>query len=1005
MRPQGGPGPAQGWTFLQINLGKGGLAQNLCFQAAVEHRADVLLLSEPSARVDTAEWYADASGRAAIVIANRSLRVGGVLETPFGFASFSCGGVNVFSCYFSPNDTRESFAEDLAELERRVQMAEGDVIIAGDFNAKSPMWGEWRRDWRGMLVEDLIARLDLAVVNVGDSPTFTRGVARSIIDLTLASQHVARRISGWQVLEEESLSDHSYIRFHLGGNDARLDPQAAGRRNSWNPRKIDPAKFDDALEEIKLLDVLGRRPPAAGVEERAEGVTKQLVQLCDRCMPRRRPTASNRSPKYWWSEEIAALRKECLKARRRATRSRGDPDLTAAYKMARNALKKAIKRSKEGKWRDLLEELEDDPWGLPYKIVCKRLGASKPIPRLREERWVREIVHDLFPSGNESVPVRPITLVLRDAERFSLDDLTKEGQRLQAGKSPGPDGIPNEILKRVIEAYPSKLLDLFNGCLEDGSFPKPWKRQKLILLRKGDKPLDRTSSYRPICLLDTMGKVLEGLVLARLEEFIASVGGFSPNQFGFRRGVSTVDAIRETLRTVKEARERGAERKGFCAMIAIDIRNAFNSLRWQDVLDALAKRNVPQYLRHIVEDYLHQRRLLFDGDGWTLDERVSRGAPQGSRLGPFFWKMVYDDLLGTPLPDGVKLIGFADDTIVVVEALAEHILEVRMAEGIAIVESWLASRGLEMAVQKTEAVLVTKRRSYRMPRLVIGGVAIDWRRCLTYLGVEVDRGLSFGQHVDRVSRKAAAVAGNLSRLMPNVGGPREGKRRLYASVIHSILLYAAPAWVDAMAKKTSRARLLSAQRQIALRVAAAYRTVSLSAVMVVAGIPPVDLLVYERTEVFEHSQAEGGVTPQLRREARRRLISRWQERWEQDESGRWTHRLIPSVDKWVSRGHGESSFHLTQVLTGHGCFRAYLHRFRRSESPACLDCGAVIDDADHAIFRCDRWIREREDLSTLLGIPFSPENMVDSMLSCPALWRAVEAFILQVIRRREAQLR
>ena len=68
--------------------------------------------------------------------------------------------------------------------------------------------------------------------------------------------------------------------------------------------------------------------------------------------------------------------------------------------------------------------------------------------------------------------------------------------------------MPNEILKEAIEAYPEILLEAFNSCLREGMFSVNWK-QRLVLLRKGNKPLEDASSYRPVCLLDIMGKLLE----------------------------------------------------------------------------------------------------------------------------------------------------------------------------------------------------------------------------------------------------------------------------------------------------------------------------------------------------------------------------------------------------------------------------------------------------------------------------------------------------------------
>jgi hypothetical protein len=88
-------------------------------------------------------------------------------------------------------------------------------------------------------------------------------------------------------------------------------------------------------------------------------------------------------------------------------------------------------------------------------------------------------------------------------------------------------------------------LNTFNHCIETGNFPMAWKFATLVLLRKGDKPQNQTSSYRPICLLSCVGKLFERLLFNRLEAYLSSTNGLSPQQFGSRRGKSTADAIGE----------------------------------------------------------------------------------------------------------------------------------------------------------------------------------------------------------------------------------------------------------------------------------------------------------------------------------------------------------------------------------------------------------------------------------------------------------------------------
>jgi len=60
------------------------------------------------------------------------------------------------------------------------------------------------------------------------------------------------------------------------------------------------------------------------------------------------------------------------------------------------------------------------------------------------------------------------------------------------------------------------LRHLYNRCLKEGCFPSEWKMANLVLIPKGGKPGDSPSSYRPICLLDEAGKILERIIANRL---------------------------------------------------------------------------------------------------------------------------------------------------------------------------------------------------------------------------------------------------------------------------------------------------------------------------------------------------------------------------------------------------------------------------------------------------------------------------------------------------------
>ena len=222
-----------------------------------------------------------------------------------------------------------------------------------------------------------------------------------------------------------------------------------------------------------------------------------------------------------------SLRRECLAARRRFTRSKGDSLLHEAWKRAKAALRRGIKKSRLQCWKDLIGEVEKDPLGLEFKIVTKKLVTRRKTPGLDNPDRVKYIVRSLFPHVEPFQRQDRSSCVVQREELFSLEELKRAAGRLKANTAPGISGMPNKILKEVIGAYPEILLGAFNSCLREGRFFVECKKQRLVLLRKGNKPLGDALSYRLICLLDTMGKLLEELILQRLQALLVGENGLS----------------------------------------------------------------------------------------------------------------------------------------------------------------------------------------------------------------------------------------------------------------------------------------------------------------------------------------------------------------------------------------------------------------------------------------------------------------------------------------------
>lgn len=61
------------------------------------------------------------------------------------------------------------------------------------------------------------------------------------------------------------------------------------------------------------------------------------------------------------------------------------------------------------------------------------------------------------------------------------------------------------------------------------------------------------------------------------------ISGISKNQFGFRKGRSTIDAIETAMDVVNRAGTGPLYKRELCAMVCLDVANAFNSAAWAKI--------------------------------------------------------------------------------------------------------------------------------------------------------------------------------------------------------------------------------------------------------------------------------------------------------------------------------------------------------------------------------------------------------------------------------------
>jgi len=111
------------------------------------------------------------------------------------------------------------------------------------------------------------------------------------------------------------------------------------------------------------------------------------------------------------------------------------------------------------------------------------------------------------------------------------EKIQKAIRGLKVSKAPGPNDIPNRALKHLPQRAASLLVKYFNAILFTHHFPTVWKHARVISVFKPRKDPALPSSFRPISLLDTSGKVFEKILLARILHDVSERGLIQDEQF------------------------------------------------------------------------------------------------------------------------------------------------------------------------------------------------------------------------------------------------------------------------------------------------------------------------------------------------------------------------------------------------------------------------------------------------------------------------------------------
>lgn len=175
----------------------------------------------------------------------------------------------------------------------------------------------------------------------------------------------------------------------------------------------------------------------------------------------------SRSPKFLWTPEIAELRRDCIRTRRKLTRTNkrttatqeDKSELGTRFADTQKNLREAIKSSKRACWERHLAELNVDPWGTAFRVATGKTRRRQKV----DADIQRKVADELFPI--HEVVQFPDLPDYEAPTPFSPEELWQAIGKIKPGKAPGPDEVSPKVTRAVCLHFPDRCLKMFNDCL------------------------------------------------------------------------------------------------------------------------------------------------------------------------------------------------------------------------------------------------------------------------------------------------------------------------------------------------------------------------------------------------------------------------------------------------------------------------------------------------------------------------------------------------------------
>lgn len=823
------------------------------------------------------------------------------------------------------------------------------AVYIGDFNSHHQDWKYRSNDENGEAVVEWIDRNNLFhVFDAKDRGTFKSAAwnREYCPDLCFVSRDEGNKpipITR-KVLNDFPHSQHRPVLYEIG---IQIPLITSSPRPRWNFNKADWPGFAEELDKC-----VRRIPPTLEAYERFVGA---VISAAKKHIPR----GFRREYIPGWSEESENLYQQFIES--------NDHEIA-------DQLLHSLDATRRKKWEDKVSSLDYTKSSRQAWSLLRKLGDGKTTARTTSEIHPDKIAsHIVMTSKSKRSKnlTKDIKKELKFLKRrspithskpFSVEEINIAISDTKSGKAPGEDGIHPEFFVHCGEHTRAWLAKFYTDVLGRGQIPKLFKQTKIIAILKKGKPSEQPESYRPIALLSAAYKLLERLLLNRIGPDILKK--IPVEQAGFRPQRSTTDQVM-SLTTYIEA---GYQRKLKTSVAFIDLTAAYDTV-WKDGLLYKFLKTVPcRITARLLNTMLSQRQFrVHKGKAVSSQRSLNNGLPQGSVLAPLLFSLYIADMPETLS----RKFGYADDWAIAIREKTVEQTEEILTEDLKKLAHYFKMWGLKPNTSKTEVCCfhLNNKMANRELKVYMDNQQLRHNSYPKYLGVTLDRTLSYKQHLRNVAAKVGTRNNIIQKLCGTTWGSTAATLRCSAlGLVYSTAEYCAPVWLN-----SAHTNIIDTQLNTTMRlITGTIKSTPTQWLPVLSHITPPDLrrkdaLLREFNKIMNNPELP------IHDDIRDANISRLRSRkpptrdatnlrnCNYQTSAEWQKRLndihcptMPSVKKTPPPGfnlpRGLWST-LNRIRTNHGNCAAFHYKWNRIPTPEC-DCGATQQTIQHITNEC-----------------------------------------------------